>query len=47
MSGWLIVLTGAIYAAVSVEQFINKNPAMGIVYAGYSFSNVGLWLVVK
>lgn len=47
MSGWLIVLTGAIYAAVAAEQFWNGEPAMGIVYAGYSFSNWGLWLVVK
>jgi hypothetical protein len=47
MSGWLIALTGAIYAAVSVEQFVKGEPAMGIVYAGYSFSNCGLWWLVK
>lgn len=47
MSGWLIALTGAIYAAVAMEQFIKGPPAMGIVYAGYAFSNIGLWLLLK
>lgn len=47
MSGWLIVVTGVIYAAVSAEQFVKGNPAMGVCYAGYSFSNLGLWWLVK
>lgn len=47
MSGWLIALTGVIYAAISIEQFAKSNPAMGIVYAGYAWSNAGLWWMVK
>lgn len=47
MSGWLIALTGAIYAYISVEQFLKDNPAMGICYAGYAFSNLGLWWLAK
>jgi hypothetical protein len=47
MSGWLIALTGAIYAAVAVEQFTKGSHAMGIVYAGYAWSNVGLWWLVR
>jgi hypothetical protein len=47
MSGWLIALTGAIYAAVAVEQFVKNNPAMAATYAGYAFSNIGLWWLVK
>lgn len=47
MSGWLIVLTGVIYAAVSLEQFWKGEPGMGIVYAGYTIANCGIWLVMK
>ena len=42
MSVWLIVLTGLIYAGVSVDQFLKGNSGMGIVYAGYALANVGM-----
>lgn len=47
MSGWLVALTGLIYAYVAVEQFFHDNPAMGLTYAGYAFANIGLWMAVK
>ena len=47
MSGWLVALTGLIYAYVAVEQSLRGNAAMGIVYAGYAFANIGLYLAVK
>jgi len=47
MSGTLIIVTGVIYLCVSIEQFAHGNNAMGVVYAGYSFSNVGLWILAK
>jgi hypothetical protein len=47
MSGWLIAVTGVIYAYVAVEQFWRGNPGMGIAYLGYAFSNVGLYLLAK
>ena len=47
MSGWLVILTGAIYAYIAVEQGIKGNTAMAVVYSGYAFSNVGLYLAVK
>jgi hypothetical protein len=47
MSAWLIILTGAIYAYIAGEQLFKDNPHMAIVYAGYSFSNVGLYLLAK
>lgn len=47
MSGWLIIATGLAYAWVSVEQFAKGNTNMGIVYAGYAFSNVGLYMAVR
>lgn len=47
MSGWLIILTGLIYAYIGAEQAFKGNTAMAMVYAGYSFSNVGLYLAVR
>ena len=47
MSAWLIIVTGAIYAYIAGEQLWKDNPQMAIVYAGYAFSNVGLYLLAK
>jgi hypothetical protein len=47
MSGWLIILVGVIYAYVAAEQAWHGNTSSAIVFAGYSFSNVGLWLALK
>lgn len=47
MSGWLVILTGAIYAYIAIEQGFKGNTAMAVVYSGYAFSNVGLWLAVR
>lgn len=47
MSGWLISLTGAIYAYVSVEQYWRGNPGMAITYFGYSLSTIGLYLLAR
>jgi hypothetical protein len=45
MSGWLIVVTGLIYAYVSAEQVYVGNWALGGVYAGYAFSNIFLYFL--
>jgi hypothetical protein len=47
MSSWLVILTGAIYAYIAVEQGLKGNTAMAVVYSGYAFSNVGLYLAVR
>ena len=47
MSGWLVALTGLIYAYIAVEQAVKGNTSMTIVYAGYAFANAGLYLSVK
>jgi hypothetical protein len=47
LSAWLIILTGAIYAYIAAEQLMKGNPSMAVVYAGYSFSNLGLYLLAK
>lgn len=45
MSGWLIIATGLAYAWVAIEQGLKGNTHMAIVYSGYAFSNVGLYLM--
>jgi hypothetical protein len=47
MSAWLIILTGAIYAYVALEQGMKGNIGMAIIYAGYAFSNIGLFLLAR
>ncbi|HET8689579.1 MAG TPA: hypothetical protein VFM18_23460 [Methanosarcina sp.] len=47
MSAPLIAITGLIYAYISFDQILKGNTSMGIVYAGYSFSNVGLFILAK
>lgn len=47
MSGNLILLTGLVYAYVCIEQATKGNVGMGIAYAGYAFSNIGLFLLAS
>lgn len=48
MSGWLIALTGIIYAYVAFDQGVLKNNIpMCIAYAGYAFSNIGLYFLAS
>lgn len=47
MSGWLIALTGLIYLYVSCDQLYKGNVGMSIAYLGYSFSNIGLYLLAS
>ena len=47
MSGFLIAVTGGIYAYVAWEQCVKGNDGMAIAYLGYAFANVGLWMLAK
>jgi len=47
VSAWLIAATGCAYAWVAIEQATKGNPHMAVVYAGYAFSNIGLWLMAR
>ena len=47
MSGWLIIVTGLIYAYIGLEQALRGNLPMAVVYSGYAFSNVGLYILAK
>lgn len=47
MSSWLIVLTGLIYLYVSADLIMSGKTGLGLAYAGYAFSNVGLYLAAQ
>jgi hypothetical protein len=47
MSSWLIIVTGLIYAFISIEQLVKGNVGLAITYFGYAFGNVGLYIIAK
>jgi len=47
MSGWLIILTAVIYTYIGIEQAFKGNMPMAVVYSGYAFSNVGLYILAS
>ena len=47
MAAWLIALIGVVYAVVAFDLIRTGNLGLGIAFAGYAFSNVGLWIAAK
>lgn len=47
MSGPLIAVVGLIYMGIAVDQFLKGNPSGAIVFTGYAFSNIGLWMAAS
>jgi hypothetical protein len=47
MSGWLIAVCGLIYAYVAAEQWYKGNYGMFIAYTGYSYANIGLYILAS
>ncbi len=48
MSSILIAVTGVIYLYVGVEQWVKfQNAPMLLTYLGYSFANIGLYLLAS
>jgi hypothetical protein len=45
VSAWLIAAVGLVYLGVAVEQGLKKDWAMAVVFSGYAFSNVGLYIM--
>lgn len=43
MAGWLIILTGVIYAYVAADLAWQGRWPLAWAYAGYSFANIGLY----
>jgi hypothetical protein len=47
MSSNLIIVTGLIYLWIAIEQMTKGNIGMCITYFGYSFANLGLYMLEK
>jgi hypothetical protein len=47
MSGWLIAIVGFVYGYVALEQLMKGNIGLGIAYTGYSFANIGLYILAS
>jgi hypothetical protein len=47
MSPILIAITGVIYAYVSCDLAWHGKYGLALAYAGYSFSNIGLYLAAR
>jgi len=45
LSAWLIIVTGMIYGYIAAEQGLKGNMPMAVVYSGYAFSNIGLYIL--
>lgn len=45
MTTWLIIATGLAYFLVACEQGWRRNWASAVVYWGYAFSNIGLYIL--
>jgi hypothetical protein len=47
MAAWLIALTGCIYAYVSCDLAWQGKHGLALAYAGYAFSNIGLYIAAR
>lgn len=46
MSAWLVVLVALIYIAVAIDLVLKQNITLAMVFLGYAFSNIGLYLEI-
>lgn len=44
---WIVGTTGAGYLIVGVLQWMKGEVSNGIIWTGYAFAQVGLWLNIK
>jgi len=47
MAPWLIIAVSLIYAIIAIDLICSGKPAMAAVFAGYAFSNIGLWIASR
>jgi hypothetical protein len=47
VSGPLILFVGVIYAYCAADFLWSGKHGLAVAFAGYSFSNVGLWLASR
>ena len=47
MSRWLITIVGLVYAYIASEMAFRGNYGQAIMYFGYAFGNIGLWILAS
>lgn len=47
MSSVLIVGVGVVYLVIAVDLYFKGQGGLALAFAGYSVSNVGLWLAAR
>lgn len=47
MSSWLIAFVGVIYGYIAGENLFKGEYNTAIIFAGYAFSNVGLFFISR
>jgi len=47
MAPWLILFIGAVYLAVAADLWWQDKFGLALAFAGYAFSNVGLYLAAR
>jgi hypothetical protein len=47
MGPWLVAGVGIVYAIASIEQVFKGQIPNAIIFAGYAFSNVGLYMLTR
>ena len=45
VSSWLIGIVGFMYFAVSIDMVAHGKWALAMVWAGYAFAQIGLWVI--
>lgn len=44
---YLIIVIGFVYFGIGIDQYFKGSLPNAIIYSGYAFSNVGLFLLAK
>ncbi len=47
MSSWLVACVGIVYTLVAIDQTFKGNLPMSIMWGGYAFAQIGLWMMTK
>lgn len=47
MSGPLIMGVGVVYLIIAVDLYLKGQGGLALAFAGYSVSNIGLWLAAR
>lgn len=47
MAPWLILIIGAVYLFTALDLLKNGQGGLALAFAGYAFSNIGLYLAAR